>query len=202
MARAAIEREGRAAVKRIHRPHLLGIDDGPVTIRSDAEAVVVGVVMEGHDLVEAVAVTRFPVDGPDATGFLAGWVRDLRARPGLQGIVLGGITIAGLGIVDITALAARLRLPVVAVSRRDPRDHRLAHALAAAGLGDRLALVERTPPASALAGGLYASCAGLGAAAAAALVRASRAKADLPEPLRLAHLIARAVTHGESRGRA
>ena len=100
MTRDALERERRgAAVKRVHRPHLLGIDDGPVTIRSDAPAVVVGVVMEGHDLVEAVAVTRFPVDGADATGFLADWVRALRARPGLQGIVLGGITIAGLGVV-------------------------------------------------------------------------------------------------------
>ena len=37
---------------------------------------------------------------------------------------------------------------------------------------------------------------------AAALVAASRRKADLPEPLRLAHLIARAVATGESRGRA
>ena len=60
-----------------------------------------GVVMEGADLVEGVAITRFPVDGDAVTEFLGRWVRDLRFHAGLQGIVLGGITIAGLGVVDV-----------------------------------------------------------------------------------------------------
>jgi endonuclease V-like protein UPF0215 family len=184
----------------VRRPHLLGIDDGPFT-RGDRDAVIVGVAMEGHDLVEAVAVTRCPIDGDDATAFLAAWIVGLRIHPALHGILLGGITIAGLGIVDVTALAARTGRPVLAVSRRDPRDHRVAEALAAAGLAGRRAIVDRTPPAHALATGLYVASAGATLAEATALVRAARAKAAVPEPLRLAHLVAAAIASGESRGR-
>lgn len=187
---------------RVHRPHLLGIDDGPFVKDTSTEVTIVGVMMEGPDLVEGVVVTRFPVDGAGVTEFLARWIAGLRFRPALHGIVLGGITIAGLGIVDIPALAEATGTPVLAVSRRDTRDHRLAEALRAAGLSDRQAIVDRTPPAFALADGTFTACAGASAAHAEALVRATRAKADLPEPLRLAHLIARALATGESHGRA
>jgi hypothetical protein len=116
--------------------------------------------------------------------------------------VLGGITVAGLGVVDVPALAVALTLPVVVVNRRDPANHRLAEALRAAGLEARLAIVSRCPPAFQSEGGPWLSCAGVDAAGAAALVAATRRKGDLPEPLRLAHLIARAVATGASRGRA
>jgi len=184
------------------RPHLLGIDDGPVEIRTGGAAEIVGVMMEAADLVEAVAVTRFPIDGEAVTEFLGAWVLGLRLRPALQGIVLGGITIAGLGIIDLGALAARTGLPVLAVSRRDPRAHRLGDALRAAGLESRLAIVERTPHAFAIDRGVYLACAGVDPVQAAGLARASTGKAGLPEPLRLAHMVARAIVTGESRGRA
>jgi endonuclease V-like protein UPF0215 family len=184
------------------RPHLLGVDDGAFDKWRDRDVPLVGVVMEGADLVEGVAVTRFPVDGDGATAFLADWIAGLRFRRGLQGVVLGGITIAGLGVVDVGALADALALPVLVVNRRDPGDHRLGEALRAAGLLERLALVARCPPAARLGDGPWLACAGIDPDAAARLVSASRRKSDLPEPLRLAHLIARAVATGASRGRA
>ena len=183
------------------RPHVLGIDDGPFVVRTGGDTPIVGVMTEGPDLVEAIAVTRFPVDGDDATGFLGAWVTGLRLHPALQAIVVGGVTIAGLGIIDLASLAARVGVPVVAVSRRDPRGHRVGDALRAAGLADRLAVLERTPAAFASPGGLYLACAGASADEAATLVAGCRGKAVVPEPLRLAHMIARAVAIGESRGR-
>lgn len=183
------------------RPHLLGIDDGPFDRFGDANVRVVGVMMEGPDLVEAVALTGFPVDGDDVTGFLGDWVGGLRFRPALQGLVFGGITLAGLAVLDVRALAERLDLPVLVVNRRDPADHRLAAALEAAGLSERLALVERTPEARPLGDRLFVASAGVDEAEAMRLVEATRNKSELPEPLRLAHLIARATVSGESRGR-
>ncbi len=183
------------------RPHLLGIDDGPFDKWRDEDVAVVGVVMEGHDLVEGVALTRFPVDGDGVTEFLAGWIAGLRFRPALQGVVLGGITVAGLAVVDPEALAAATGLPVLVVNRRDPRDHRLHEALRAAGLEARAGIVDRCPPATRAQEGLYLACAGIDPADAARWLAAASGKSELPEPLRLAHLIARAVTTGESRGR-
>ncbi len=186
----------------IHRPHVLGIDDGPFDKWKDAEAPVVGVMMEGHDLVEAVAISRFPVDGKEATEFLAGWIRDLRFRSGLHAVVLGGVTIAGLGIVDIDELSVALSLPVIVVNRHDPSDHRVAVALRAAGLEERIATLERIPTAWKLADGVFVTHAGTDRDKAAGFVRATTAKSSLPEPLRLAHLVGAALATGQSRGRA
>lgn len=183
------------------RPHLLGIDDGPFRKHVTASVPLVAVATEGADLVEAVAVTEFPVDGDGVTDFLADWVAALRIRPALQALVLGGITIAGLAVVDAGRLAERLGLPILIVNRRDPTNHRLEAALRAAGLEERIALVERTPPAYPVGERLFLAAAGAGPERAAALVRATRGKSALPEPLRLAHLIARALVEGESRGR-
>jgi len=180
---------------------VLGVDDGPFDKGVGRTAPIVGVTMEGADLVEAVSVTEFPIDGEDVTDFLAVWVGQLRVKPALQGIFFGGITIAGLAVIDIHALSDRLGVPVVIVNRREPRNGRLIEALGAAGLAHRRAILDRAPSALCVNGRIYAAAAGADPAVAAALVHATLGKSDLPEPLRLAHLIARAIAKGESRGR-
>jgi uncharacterized protein len=185
----------------VSRFHILGIDDAPFVKRTDTSVSVVGVLMEAADLVESVAVTGFPVDGEDATGFLAEWIGGLRCRPSVQAVVLGGITIAGLGLVDIDALATRLGTPVLAVTRHDPAESELRRALLAAGLDARLPILERCPSAQRLGDGLYVSAAGIAADDSAFLIRGSLGKSRMPEPLRVAHLIGRALASGESHGR-
>jgi endonuclease V-like protein UPF0215 family len=183
------------------RPHILGIDDGPFRKSRDLDAPIVGVVTEGATLVEAIAVTRFPVDGDGATEFLAEWIAGLRFRPALQGVVLGGITIAGLGIVDIRSLARTLDLPVLSATRRDTAASEIRRALHAAGLENRLAIVERTPAARRVRTGLWIAAGGADEETAERLVRATLQKSRLPEPLRIAHLVGAALAKGESRGR-
>jgi endonuclease V-like protein UPF0215 family len=158
--------------------------------------------MEGNDIVEGVAITHFPVDGADAAAFLGDWIQTLPWRPAIQAVVLGGITLAGLGLVDLDDLARRLKRPVLAVTRRPPAASRLPSALTAAGLGDRLPMVERSPRAIHVRPGLYVACAGASPAQAITLTRATTRKSRLPEPLRVAHLIAAALVRGVSRGRA
>lgn len=183
------------------RPHLLGIDDGPFEKFVDETVPLVAVMMEGPDRIEAVATTSFPIDGANVSDFLAEWVASLHCRDSLHGVVLGGITIAGLAVVDLEALAERLALPVLVVNRRDPSRTRLREALLAAGLPERCSLVDHTPDAMRMRDGLYVAVAGSDPRTAMALVRASLAKSEMPEPLRVAHLIGRAIVSGESRGR-
>ena len=177
------------------------MDDAPFEKRQLTPVPIVGVVMEGADRIESVAVGGFPVDGEDITGYLAGWIGGSRARPALQGVILGGITVAGLAVVDMGDLAERLGLPIMAVTRRNPAGSDLAEALRAAGLEHRLALLERAPRAFGVAEGLYLAHAGATRAEAERLVVSSLAKSRLPEPLRVAHLIGQAIALGESRGR-
>jgi endonuclease V-like protein UPF0215 family len=183
------------------RPHILGVDDAPFT-KSQAHLVpVIGVLMEGNDLLEGVAVGHFPVDGDDATGFLAEWIGGLRWRGAVQAVVLGGITLAGLGLVDLEELARRLGMPILAVTRREPAKSRIGEALTAARLADRLPIAHRSPPAVRVRLGLYVAFAGTNPARATALIQATVRKSRLPEPLRVAHMIGSALERGQSRGR-
>jgi len=159
-------------VNPIFRPHTLGVDDAPFDKRQAGRVPIIGVAMEGHDVVESIALGEFPVDGDGATDYLASWIAGLRARPMLQAVILGGITIAGLGIIDVTALAERLGVAVLVVTRHNPARSELADALKAAGLTDRLSLLERIPRAYGVGEGLY-----------------------------LAHLVGQAIVLRESRGR-
>jgi hypothetical protein len=184
------------------RPHLIGIDDGPFQKGRDRDTALVAVFMEGADLVEGVAIERFPVDGADVTDFLSQWMLRLRFLPAAQGIVFGGLTIAGLALIDAPALAASTGIPVLIVNRRAPEDARVAQALRAAGLEARAGVLARSPRSVALASGLHVAFAGAEEHTARELIAASTGKAALPEPLRVAHLIAAALGNGSSRGRA
>jgi endonuclease V-like protein UPF0215 family len=183
------------------RRHLIGIDEGPFEKFSSPDVAVVAVMMEGSDLVEAVATRRFPVDGEGATEFLARWIGSLRCQPALQGVLLGGITFAGLGVVDVPALADALGLPVLNVNRRRRSNDAIRQALETAHLTHRFPAVEHAPEPIEAAPGLWVGAAGIDPDTACAWARDACAKSQIPEPLRLAHLIAAALESGESRGR-
>ena len=183
-------------------PHVLGVDDGPFAKGQREPVPVIAVLMEGAGIVEGVSIRAFPVDGEGVTAFLGDWILGLRWHATLDSVVLGGITLAGLAVVDVMALADRLGVPVLAVTRRDTRASDLDHALRQAGFGDRLGILEGTPAAARVHAGLYVACAGIGPEDAAAIVRATTNKARVPEPLRVAHLIGAAIVRGESKGKA
>jgi endonuclease V-like protein UPF0215 family len=180
---------------------MLGVDDAPFHKDQTTPVPIVGVMMEGPDVVESIALGEFPVDGEGATQYLTDWIGGLRSRPMLQGVILGGITIAGLGVVDVTGLAERLALPVLVVTRHNPLGSDLADALRAAGLTHRLPVLERTPRAYGVATGLYLAHAGATRLDAEQLALATVGKARIPEPLRVAHLIGQAIVLRQSRGR-
>ena len=177
------------------------MDDAPFEKGQSTPVPIVGVTMGGADRIESVAMGQFPVDGEDVGGYLAGWIAGLRTRPALQGVILGGITVAGLAVVDVVDLAERIGLPVLVVTRRNPTGSDLAQALRSAGLDHRLALLERMPRAFGVGEGLYLAHAGASRAEAERLVLSCLAKSRLPEPLRVAHLIGQAIVLRESRGR-
>ena len=184
------------------RPHVLGIDDAPFHKDQSQDVPIVGVMMEGATLVEGLAFGSFPVDGEGATDYLAQWITGLRWHLTLQAVVLGGITLAGLGIIDLEKLAQHLAIPVMAVTRHNPAQSRLSYALTAAGFHERISLLEHIPPAHQLEPGLYVAISGTELTDAAQIIRATKGKARFPEPLRIAHLIGTALVEGQSKGRA
>ena len=158
-------------------PHVLGVDDGPFEKRQSEPVPIVGVMMECPRLLECVAIGSLPVDAANASEALGEWISGLRCYPSVRAVILGGISIAGLGLIDVPRLAERIRRAVLVVNRKDPSTSALGEALRAAGLTDRIEILERTPAAIRIREGLHLAWSGCAQREAEAILRASLGKA-------------------------
>ena len=183
------------------KPHILGIDDAPFVKYTDDEVPVVAVMMEGATLVDGVAVNWMKIDDPEATRFLIEWIKTMKWLPSLQGIIFGGVTIAGLGLIQLPVFYQELNIPVMTVTRQSTTESTLDKALEAAGLSRLIPFLNENPPAVEIDEGIYASFAGISEKVAGKLIHSTLQKSTMPEPLRIAHLIGAALVNGESKGR-
>ncbi len=142
-------------------------------------------------------------DGANAARNLAALVLGSKFREHLQLVMLNGIALAGFNVVDVFDLHRRLDLPVLVVARREPDFDAIRDALLTRVPGGRRkwSLIERLGAMEA-AGPIYVQHCGLSLDAARQVVRRYAVNGHIPEPLRVAHLIAGAVATGQSRGRA
>jgi endonuclease V-like protein UPF0215 family len=134
---------------------------------------------------------------------LARTIASSRFAAHTDAILLQGIALAGFNVVDIQALRDRLGLAVLVVARRRPNLRAIESALRTHVRGGmrKWRLIERTGPMEPC-GALFVQRAGLSPQEAEALVRRLSVNGVIPEPLRVAHLIAGGLETGHSRGRA
>jgi len=180
----------------------IGFDDGPFDSAHRGDVPLVGVAC-ARTRVDGVVVGRVRRDGADATRRIAKLVLDSPFAPQLHVVLLQGIALAGFNVVDVRALSAMLDLPVMVVVRRQPDLERIRRALLENVPGGRRKwrLVQQLGSPEPLEG-LYVQRVGLDVAAARRALRASRLHGLLPEPLRVAHLVAGAIARGTSKGGA
>ncbi|HEU4630273.1 MAG TPA: DUF99 family protein [Gemmatimonadaceae bacterium] len=181
--------------------HVIAFDDFPFPREHRGDVPVVGVVFAGLRL-EGVVRGRVRRDGANATRELARLVTSTRFAPQLQLVLLQGIALAGFNVVDLPALQRATGRPVLVVARRPPRLPLIRAALLGRVPGGRRKwrLIERLGPMEPAAG-VWVQRAGLSADEAARVVRRLAVHGRIPEPLRVAHLIAGGVGTGQSRGR-
>lgn len=182
--------------------HVIGIDDAPFTREHRGDVLAVGAVFSSRRLV-GVLSTRVRRDGVNSTTALAAMVAGSQFLPQLHAVLLQGIALAGFNVVDIHRLSESLHRPVLVVARRAPDLPSIERALLTRVRGGpaKWALIQRAGPMEPVAG-VFVQRAGLDIAEAETLVRDFTVEGNLPEPLRVAHLIAGGVTTGKSRGRA
>ena len=182
--------------------NVVGFDDGPFDRnRRGTHVLLVGAVCARTRL-DGVLTAKVRQDGWNVTDRIATLVQESAFAGHIQAVLLGGITFAGFNVVDIHALSARLARPVLVVARRQPRLQEMRRALQNLPSADRRwRLLERAGPMEP-AGPVLVQRAGLSPAQTLALLEATTLHGKLPEPLRLAHLIAGGLTTGHSRGRA
>jgi uncharacterized protein len=182
--------------------NVIGFDDTPFARDHRGDVRVVGTIFAKTRL-DGLVIGKVRRDGANATRVLADLVRRSRFLGHLQAVLLQGIAVAGFNVVDVHALHEALGLPVLVVARRKPNLVAIRTALLGrvAGGPRKWAMIERAGPMEPCAG-IFVQRVGLDASEAEALVRGTRLHGLLPEPVRVAHLIAGAIATGTSRGRA
>lgn len=169
----------------------LAFDDGPYT-RADGRVPVVGVHMRGAERIEGVFLTDVERDGDDSTNRVARCVTDSGLR-GLKAILLDGASFAGFNVVDLDGLREETGIPCLAFTRGVPDLVAMRAAIQNVSNPDgKWALLERRrlvtlPTATAP---VSVSFSGMSEADAVALLAATTVRGYVPEPLRVAHLIA------------
>jgi len=114
--------------KRAHQPDLnvVGVDDGAFAASKTARehALLLAVLLRGSRI-RRVRVGTIEIDGTDAGAVLKALVRTLS----LDLVMLSGISFAGFNVIDIWRLANELKKPIIAISGDQPDNRAVRKAL-------------------------------------------------------------------------
>jgi len=165
------------------------------------DILIVGVIFRGGQFLDGLLSTSVKLDGMDATVKIIKAINKSRHKDQLRIIMLDGITFAGFNLVDIKMLNKKTKMPVIVVVRKKPDMDEFKSALKIfPDHNKRIKVVENA--------GLpkkwrkiYYQCYGLNDNQCKEILELSTIRSDLPEPIRVAHLIASGLS-GESRGGA
>jgi len=185
---------------------ILGIDDAPFDFRKDKETILIGTIFRGGDWLDGILKTEVEVDGNNATERIIKMVNNCKFKD-LRVIMLDGLGFAGFNLVDIKKVFHETNLPVIVVVRRMPDFKQIERAIKnlphgefyqecikKAGIPQRVETKRNKF--------VHIQFRGIRFEDAARIVMLSSTRSLIPEPIRVAHLIASGVALGESRGSA
>jgi len=179
---------------------VLGVDDGTFVPHVKGQVPVIGVVFRGGYWLDGVMHTKIEVDGFDATDRISSMITGSSHYKQLRVIMLNGITFAGFNIVDVKTLNAATKLPVITVTREKPDLAEIRSALqnlsnsearweAILNAGEPVEVSTRSAKAK-----VYMQTAGISKEDAQKILRLTSTRSNIPEALRVAHLIASGIS--------
>jgi len=190
---------------------ILGFDDGAFEPRSGKKVPVIGVVFRGGKFLDGAMLTEVTVDGVDATEEITKLINSSRHKQQLKVIMFDGITLAGFNVVDIESIREQTNVPVIVMNRKHPDLERVRKALGHFSDGEeRWETIMRAGEIKECFVGklgkeirkVYYQSIGLTDDQTRQIIKLSCTRGFIPEPLRVAHLLATAIVRGESYGRA
>lgn len=190
---------------------ILGFDDGAFEPRSKQKVPVIGVVYRGGKVLDGALLTEVSVDGDDATDAIVKLINSSRHKQQLKVIMFDGITLAGFNVVDIKKIHDETNIPVVVINRKHPDLKRVRKALDNFDDGEekwetigRAGKIKECVVSDGRKESrkVYFQSIGLTDDQTRQIIKLSCTRGFIPEPLRVAHLLATAIVRGESYGRA
>ena len=180
---------------------VIGIDDSPFKKFKRGQVLVVGTIFRGGTLLDGILSTTVSVDGNNSTKKLIEMINNCKFKPQLQCIFLNGIAVAGFNVVDVRELSKKTKLPVIVIIRRMPDIANIKKTLIKINKKDKIKLIEKAGNVVQI-DDIFVQLTGIDLEEAKKILKIACTRSFIPEPLRLAHLIASGVTVGESKGRA
>lgn len=188
---------------------ILAWDDGPFKWKGKEKAILVGVIFRGGSFMDGLLKREVEVDGTDAESTIIEAVKGCKFKD-LRVIMLDGITFAGFNTVNITNIRRETGLPVIVVLRKKPDFSSFMRSLKMLpnaqvrlkAVGDAGKVSWTEIKIGGKAGRIAFQVSGLPVEQAREIIGRSSTHGFVPEPLRVAHLIASGLVLGESKGRA
>ena len=184
---------------------ILGIDDAPFSF-TEKYSTVIGVVMRGGEYLECVLRSHVTIDGTEATSICTEMIQHSRHQKQLKAVMIDGASLGGFNIVDINELSDATNLPVMTITRDKPDQKKIKCALQKnfKDWKERWSLLQhgRLYMIPTHHNPIYMKCSGASLEEAKELINISTIRGVIPEPIRIAHLIASGITRGESYGKA
>lgn len=182
---------------------ILAIDDSALI---SERIMIVGAVFRGGEWLDGVLRSEITRDGMDATDVISEMVTMTRHYPQIRAVMLDGITYGGFNVIDIKDLHRRTDLPIIVVMRAEPDMEKIKRALQhLRHFDERWHAIRNAGRVSEIdvhGNPIYIQCCGIEIGDATAIVQMSTTHSHIPEPLRVAHLIATGIVCRESRGQA
>jgi len=184
---------------------LLGIDDSPFTFK-DKVVSIIGVVMRGGEYLECILKDSVSVDGTDATDRCIEMIKNTRYKKQLRAILLDGVALGGFNLVDIEKVFLKTNLPVITITRDKPNIKKIENALKKhfPDWENRIALIKKGKlhKITTKHNPIFIKTTGIKLEKAKEIIKIATIRGAIPEPIRVAHLIASGITRGESYGKA
>ncbi len=181
---------------------ILGIDDSALI---NEKVMIIGAFFRGGGQLDGVLKSEITKDGMDATKAITGMVRNSKYYSQIRVIMLDGVTYAGFNPVDIKKIFEETNIPVIVFMRSCPDFEKIRLALEhLPGKEVRWEIISRAGKIYKIAqeNPVYIQLCGIDKESAVEIVRMASTHGNIPEPLRVAHLIATGIVLGESTGKA
>jgi len=184
---------------------LLGLDDSPFRF-SDEKTSIIGVVMRADGYIECVLRDEITIDGNDATSKCIDMIKNTRHYKQIKAILLDGIALGGFNTVNIKEINLKTKIPIITITRDEPNFEKMKKVLIKKfkdweyrweniSKGELCKIKTKHNP-------IYVKSVGIDRSQTEEIIKLSTIRGVIPEPIRVAHIIASGITRGESYGKA
>lgn len=186
---------------------ILAIDDSALKTPylNTGNITIIGTFFRGGEQLDGVLRSEITKDGMDATDIIIQMIKNSKYYPQIRVIMLDGVTYAGFNPVDIKKLYDETDIPIIVFMRSCPDFEKIRLALEHLseaekrwGIIQRAGKIYKIPQENPV----FIQLCGIDKESAVGIVRLASTHSNIPEPLRVAHLIATGVVLGESTGKA